>query len=347
MSERKVIQKYFPPDFDPSKIPRGKRPKNKQQVVRLMAPFSMKCNTCAEYIYKGKKFNARKETVEGEHYFNIKIFRFYIKCTRCSAEITFKTDPKTTDYVCEHGAMRNFEPWREEGAESVAEIEDRLEQLQREEEEDPMKSLETRTVDSKREMDILDKLQEIRGRNARMERADTDKVLERISTRRNPDEMDEEERLAEIERLQAEEEDEELVRRYFARGVVPSIELEGEDAEGAVGDVDGLGEGGSGTSPSSTASPAPPTLAENAEAGPSGTTGSSTSAAVAAAASATPSAGPSVKRKLAEVEPDAHSLLSDEAKKIASSVTFKPPPLPKKKQKGSGSSLLGIKLKSK
>lgn len=43
MSERKVIQKYFPPDFDPSKIPRGKRAKNKQQVVRLMAPFSMKC----------------------------------------------------------------------------------------------------------------------------------------------------------------------------------------------------------------------------------------------------------------------------------------------------------------
>jgi hypothetical protein len=43
MSERKVLNKYFPPDFDPSKIPRGKKAKNKQQVVRLMAPFSMKC----------------------------------------------------------------------------------------------------------------------------------------------------------------------------------------------------------------------------------------------------------------------------------------------------------------
>lgn len=50
--------------------------------------------TCGEYIYKGKKFNGRKETVQGEEYYGIKIFRFYIKCTGCSAEITFKTDPK-------------------------------------------------------------------------------------------------------------------------------------------------------------------------------------------------------------------------------------------------------------
>lgn len=91
-----VLNKYFPPDFDPSLIPRRRQPKNSQQVVRLMAPFSMyvsdvsilttayltpsrRCNTCGEYIYKGKKFNARKETVEGEDYYGIKIFRFYIK----------------------------------------------------------------------------------------------------------------------------------------------------------------------------------------------------------------------------------------------------------------------------
>ncbi|KAG9102831.1 protein CWC16, partial [Ceratobasidium sp. 370] len=60
MAERKVLNKYYPPDFDPSKIPRRSGPKNSQQVVRLMAPFSI----CGEFIYKGKKFNARKETVE-------------------------------------------------------------------------------------------------------------------------------------------------------------------------------------------------------------------------------------------------------------------------------------------
>ncbi|KAI6036868.1 DUF572-domain-containing protein [Pisolithus microcarpus] len=146
MSERKVLNKYFPPDFDPSLIPRRKGPKNSQQVVRLMAPFSMRCNTCGEYIYKGKKFNARKETVEGEDYYGIKIFRFYIKCT---------------------GASRNFEPWREE---KVVEEEDRLARLE-EEENNPMKALENRTIDAKREMDILDALQDIKARNARNDRA--------------------------------------------------------------------------------------------------------------------------------------------------------------------------------
>ncbi|KAI9319694.1 CWC16 protein, partial [Dichotomocladium elegans] len=188
MSERKVLNKYFPPNFDPSKIPRQKRPKDLQHKVRLMAPFSMRCESCGEYIHKGKKFNARKETVEGEVYLSIKIFRFYIRqlqvlladwhwghyrCPRCSAEITFKTDPKNTDYVAEHGASRNFEPWRD--------TEGNNEEEEEEAGDDPMAALENRTIDSKREMEILDALDEIRLRNARSERVDVDEVLERFT----------------------------------------------------------------------------------------------------------------------------------------------------------------------
>ncbi|TFK42846.1 hypothetical protein BDQ12DRAFT_624166 [Crucibulum laeve] len=211
MSERKVLNKYFPPDFDPELIPRRKQPKNSQQVVRLMAPFSMRCNTCGEYIYKGKKFNARKETVEGEDYYGIKIFRFYIKCTLCSAEITFKTDPKNTDYIAEHGASRNFEPWREERA---VEEEDRLAKLE-EEENNPMKALENRTTDSKREMEILDALQDLRARNARNERVGQSvDLLARIAAEDLENEED-------AEKKHFEEEDEKLVREVFSKVPMP------------------------------------------------------------------------------------------------------------------------------
>ncbi|KAN0065462.1 Pre-mRNA-splicing factor cwf16 [Thecaphora frezii] len=232
MSDRKALLHYYPPDFDPAKIPRRKIAKDRQQVVRLMAPFSMRCNTCGNYIYKGTKFNARKETVQGEDYYGIKIFRFYIKCTQCSAEITFKTDPKNTDYAAEHGASRNFEPWREDKEEGS---EDKLAALEAAE-VDPMKALEDKTIDSRREMEILDALQDIRTRNARLERVDADAVLQGLASKgkgRAVDGNDDDDQLApeEIERRRAEEEDEALVRRYFSRANDIEIDEEREEAQ--------------------------------------------------------------------------------------------------------------------
>ncbi len=60
MSERKVLTKYYPPDYDPNKYGRVRNQNTgpKLQTVRLMAPFSMCCTQCGEYIYKGRKFNA-------------------------------------------------------------------------------------------------------------------------------------------------------------------------------------------------------------------------------------------------------------------------------------------------
>jgi hypothetical protein len=209
MSERKVLQKYYPPDFDPSKLTRSRAPKQagpKVQTVRLMAPFPMKCIACGEYIYKGRKFNARKETTE-EKYFSIPIYRFYIRCTRCSAEITFCTDPKNMDYTCERGAKRNTEPWRMSGVPKEENEEEMYERLEREEEErNAMVELETKTLDAKREMAVADALDEIRTRNARNERVGKD-GLEVTVTRGDLDE----------ERERQDKEDEEAARRAFMR----------------------------------------------------------------------------------------------------------------------------------
>lgn len=223
MSERKVLNKYIPPNFDPSLIPKTKLSKDRQHVVRLMAPFSMRCDTCHEYIYKGRKFNARKETVTGEKYLTFNIYRFYIRCPMCASEITFKTDPEHEDYACEHGAKRNFEPWREE----QNEIEEIKRKRIEEEEENPIKALENRTADSKKEIDILDALDEIRAINAMHQRIDMNELLKAISNRhsKNKDIENQEQGL--------DEEDEKLVKQYFPTSnanimqskISPSIKL--------------------------------------------------------------------------------------------------------------------------
>ncbi len=173
-----------------------------------------------------------------------------------------------TDYAAEHGASRNFEPWRDEKAEE----EDRLARLE-EEENNPMKVLENKTVDSKREMDILDALQDIRARNARNERVgQTADVLSQIARKEVESEED-----AERKRLEAE--DEKLVEEVFAK--VPSA------------------------------------------AGPSVVT---------------------VKRKADDVEPPAHSLLSEAARALIKSHAAAQVA---KKRKTDGKSSLGIKVLKK
>ena len=42
---------------------------------------------------EGTKFNSRKEDVIGEDYLGLMIFRFYFRCTRCSAELVMKVGP--------------------------------------------------------------------------------------------------------------------------------------------------------------------------------------------------------------------------------------------------------------
>jgi hypothetical protein len=79
MGERKVLNKYYPPDFDPTLIPRNRKPKDRKYTVNLMMPMTIQCSACGQFMYMGKKVNGMKEMVNGESYLGIAIHR----CVEC------------------------------------------------------------------------------------------------------------------------------------------------------------------------------------------------------------------------------------------------------------------------
>jgi len=176
MTERKVLNKYYPPDFDPEKLVTrrrflrqqgdGKRNRNevKQMNVRMMMPFTMCCHTCGEFVYIGTKFNSRVERVRGEDYLGIVIWRFYGKCPNCRAEFAFKTDPKNTDYVLEAGGNRTYEPHKD-ALHAETSLKD---QLANELEGDAMKALEYKTYSTANELLAIESLDELRKMNKRL-----------------------------------------------------------------------------------------------------------------------------------------------------------------------------------
>ena len=149
------------------------RPRDKQDNVRMMLPMSVRCETCGNFLYEGTKFNMRKETCLDQDYLGIKIYRFYFKCSRCHAEIAMKTDPKQHDYVCESGASRNYDPLRDYGhAEKIMKARSQLE-----DESDAMKRVERKGFNSKREMELMDSLNEVKLLNKRLAKVDHDQLL--------------------------------------------------------------------------------------------------------------------------------------------------------------------------
>lgn len=160
------------------------------------------------------------------------------------------------DYTCERGAKRNFEVWRkpdgeaddDDDAHRLETDEERLDRLEAEEaERGAMEVLEGKVVDAKREMEIADALDEIRTRNARIQRAEgkggeeVDAALAQAERARVE---------LEVERRRVEAEDEEAARRAFARGIEigGAVGVGGGDGDGAgpdgSGDGGGLGDGG-------------------------------------------------------------------------------------------------------
>ena len=177
MAERKVLNKYYPSDFDPDKL-RTIEKKNTTKIcnVRMMLPMTMKCYTCGTYTYIGTKCNMKVEPVQDEDYLGITLYRFYYRCSNCYSQITFKTDPKNNDYTAEIGASRNHEPWKD----IMLAEEEYKNNKKMEMKDDAMKNLEYRTYDSKREMDILEATDKVKELNRREANIDFDDLIKKI-----------------------------------------------------------------------------------------------------------------------------------------------------------------------
>lgn len=99
--------------------------------------------------------------------------KLIFQCTRCLQEISFKTDPRNTDYEIEAGATRNFMALKL--AEELAQREE--EEAKEEEANNPMKLLENRTKQSKNEIELLESLEELKDLNKRQQAVDYDTML--------------------------------------------------------------------------------------------------------------------------------------------------------------------------
>jgi hypothetical protein len=97
-------------------------------------------------MFQGTKCNCRKELCYNEFYLGINVYRVYLHCKSCYAEITIKTDPKNCDYIVEKGATRHFEPWRDYQVAQALEMKEKCAG-------NPIQQVEDRTVDTQRDMD--------------------------------------------------------------------------------------------------------------------------------------------------------------------------------------------------
>lgn len=244
MSERKAINKYYPPDWDPSQTVKRKKTGNPDIKIRMMAPYSMRCTKCNEYIAQRRSFNARKE-ITNEKYLSTKIIRFHISCPRCNNKITFKTNPQTAGYTPEEGGVRNYEPTKKAIApESEDEL---LKRLEKEEKDnlayqetlerrkknpfwqkieslkdgtgDVLENLEKRLEQQQRQQAISDHLEELQHKSTQLQvKGGTDELTNEATKKVQAQII----KLQQIQTQLQEREDEEAAKKAFQEPVEPS-----------------------------------------------------------------------------------------------------------------------------
>merc|ERR1712080_604370 len=117
----------------------------------------------------------------------LKRWRFYLKCSSCSQEMTFLTDPENDHYVTEHGCTRNFEPWRVK--EEVNKI---LNEKKKQIESDSMKLLENKSSIIKNQLDLMDTINDLQDINKKNAFINHDNVINKLTKKRTFDQINNE-----------------------------------------------------------------------------------------------------------------------------------------------------------
>lgn len=140
-----------------------------------MLPMSIQCSACGDYMFQGTKCNSRKELCYDEFYLGINVYRIYLHCKSCYAEITIKTDPKNCDYIVEKGATRHFEPWGEHQREQAME-------MKRKFAGSAIEEAEERAINTQRDMDQKRELGRLSAIGMKQERVNISDVSELVAS---------------------------------------------------------------------------------------------------------------------------------------------------------------------
>ncbi|KAG0352594.1 hypothetical protein BG005_007985 [Podila minutissima] len=129
MAERKATNKYYPPDWDPSKgsintyggqHPLRDRARKLDQgilIVRFELPYNIWCNGCNNPIGMGVRYNAEKKKIG--NYYSTAILSFRMKCHLCDNWFEIHTNPKNATYDIAGGARKKVEDFTAEDNETI------------------------------------------------------------------------------------------------------------------------------------------------------------------------------------------------------------------------------------
>eukprot|EP00792_Barthelona_sp_PAP020_P001750 TRINITY_DN1281_c0_g1_i1.p1 TRINITY_DN1281_c0_g1~~TRINITY_DN1281_c0_g1_i1.p1 ORF type:complete len:221 (+),score=73.98 TRINITY_DN1281_c0_g1_i1:28-690(+) len=104
MAERKGVQRYIRPENDFGiQNNKGKRKKRDYVESRIECPFTIQCDECNDYLYRGTKFHTHKYVVKDEDYLGFKLFEFHLHCKTCGNVVILRTDPQNATFIVKEG----------------------------------------------------------------------------------------------------------------------------------------------------------------------------------------------------------------------------------------------------